>query len=85
MARTKVTPKKEREGRTVIRTKAERAQLAKEARKEVEKAKGARREKEQARWAREETVEKKGPPLSCAPPLPSQKALTHEGGGADVG
>ena len=24
-------------------------------------------------------------PLSCAPPLPSQKALTHEGGGAGNG
>ena len=24
-------------------------------------------------------------PLSCAPPLPSQKALTCEGGGADDG
>ena len=24
-------------------------------------------------------------PLSCAPPLPSQKLLTHKGGGTDAG
>ena len=24
-------------------------------------------------------------PLSCAPPLPSQKLLTHEGGGTGIG
>ena len=66
MVRMKVTPKKEKEGRTVLCTKAERAQIAKKA--------------------REEKVEKKkGPPLSCAPPLPSQKALTCKGGGDDDG
>ena len=54
MARMKVTPKKEREGRTVIRTKEERARLAKAVRKEVEGAKRVRREKEWARWVREE-------------------------------
>ena len=41
MVRTKVTPKKEREGRTVLLTKAERARIAKKAREEkVEKKKG---------------------------------------------
>ena len=41
MARTKVTPKKEREGRTVLHTKAERARIAKKVREEnVEKKKG---------------------------------------------
>ena len=40
MARTKVTPKKEREGRMVLCTKAERARIAKKAREErVEKKK----------------------------------------------
>ena len=73
MARTKVTPKKEREGRTVIRTKAERARLAKEAKKEVEKAKGARREKERARQAREENAAKKGPPSPVHHPSPVKR------------
>ena len=41
MTRTKVTPKKEREGRTVLCTKAERARIAKKVREEkVEKKKG---------------------------------------------
>ena len=41
MARTKITPKKEREGRTVLCTKAERAKIAKKAREEkIEKEKG---------------------------------------------
>ena len=65
-----MTPKKEREGRTVIRTKEERACLAKEAKREVEKAKGTRREK--ARWAGEKKVEKKGPPLLCTTPPQSK-------------
>ena len=34
MARTKVTPKKEREGRTVLHTKAERASITEKAREE---------------------------------------------------
>ena len=34
MVRTKVTPKKEREGRTVLCTKAERARITKKAREE---------------------------------------------------
>ena len=29
--------------------------------------------------------ERKEAPLSSTPPLPSQKALTHEGGGEDSG
>ena len=40
MARTKVTPKKEREGRTVLCTKAERARIAKKAREEKVEKKG---------------------------------------------
>ena len=41
MMRTKVTPKKEREGRTVLCTQAERARIAKKVREEkVEKKKG---------------------------------------------
>ena len=41
MVRTKVTPKKEREGRTVLCTKAERARIAKKVREEkIEKKKG---------------------------------------------
>ena len=32
-----------------------------------------------------EKSEEKQAPLSCTPPLPSQKALTHEGGGTDGG
>ena len=61
MARTMLTPKKEREGRSVLRTRVER-------------------ERE-----REDCQEGQEAPLSCVPPLPSQKALTHEGGGEDGG
>ena len=74
MARTKVTPKKEREGRTVIRSKGERVCLAKEAKKELEKAKRRRREREQARQAREEKTEKKGPPSPVHHPSPVKKS-----------
>ena len=34
---------------------------------------------------RGEDGKEEGTSLSCAPPLPSQKALTHEGGGDDDG
>ena len=71
MARTRVTPKKEREGRTMIRSKEERACLSKEAKKELEKAK-RRREREQDRWVGEEKTEKKGPPLLCTTPPQSR-------------
>ena len=55
----------------MIRSKEERARLAREAKKELEKAK-RRREREQARWAREEKTEKKGPPLLCTTPPQSR-------------
>ena len=54
MARTKVTPKKERERKTVLRTKAERAQIAEKTWSEKRKAKRAREE--------EKRKELKGPP-----------------------
>ena len=85
MARTKVTPKKEREGRTVIRSKEERALLAKKAKIELEKARQRRREKERVSQVWKEKVERKGPPSPVHPPLPSQEALTHKGGGEDDG
>ena len=58
MARTKVTPKKEREGK-----------------KSAQNTRGVQNDFKEGKKA----------PLSCTPPLPSQKALTHEGGGADIG
>ena len=73
MARTKVIPRKEREGRTVIRSKEERVLLAKKAKKELEKARQRRREKERASWVREEKVEQKGPPSPVHHPSPAKR------------
>ena len=64
MARTKVTLKKEREQKTVLRTKAERAQIAEEAWGEKRKAKRTREE--------EKRKEQKGPPLLCTTPPQSK-------------
>ena len=59
MARTKKTPRKEREGRTVLRTWGEHARLVREARQEGRRSEEARRQRQLARWVRKEKVEEK--------------------------
>ena len=74
MARTKHTPRKEREGRTVLRTRGERARLAREARKEGEDSEETRkRQRWLARWAKEEKVEKQ-PPSPVHHPSPAKSS-----------
>ena len=73
MVRTKTTPKKEREGRTVLRTKKERARLASQARQEEETSGERRRGRQLARRVRKEEVTMKWPPLQCTTP-PQPKA-----------
>ena len=67
MVRTKTTPKKEREGRIVLRSSEEWAWLAREARQEGERSERARRSRRLARWARKE---KRPPLLFTTPPQP---------------
>ena len=60
MARTKHTPRKEREGRTVLRMRGERARLAREARREGEDSEETmRRQRWLARQAKKEKVVEK--------------------------
>ena len=70
MARTKTTPKKEREGRTVLRTKKEWARLASQARQEEETSGERRRRRQLARQARKEEVTMKQPPSPVHHPSP---------------
>ena len=54
------------------------------------RTRGGDRQREEKREAagkvgKEGGGEGEATPLSCAPPLPSQKLLTHEGGGAGDG
>ena len=59
MARTKKTPRKEREGRTVLHTWGEQACLVREARQEGRRSEEVRRQRQLARQARKEKVEEK--------------------------
>ena len=65
----------------MLRTSEEWARLASVARQGEDR----RSRRWLARWASKEKMTAKQPPLSCAPPLPSQKLLACEGGGADAG
>ena len=79
MARTKHTPTKEREGKTVLRTREERARLAREARGEGSEE-SRRRMRRLARRVRKENVEKQPPSLVHHPspaksPLPTREVM----------
>ena len=67
MARTKTTPKKEREGRIVLRSSEEWAQLAREVRQEGERVRRSRR---LARQVRKE----KRPPSPVHYPSPAKRS-----------
>ena len=82
MARTKTMPKKEREGRIILRSSEERARLAREVRQEGERSERVR-SRRLARWARKEKTEMR-PPLLCTTP-PQPKGPHPRGGGADAG
>ena len=69
----------------MLRTKKEQARLASQARQEEEKSEERRRERQLAGQAREGGSHQEMAPLSSAPPLPSQKLLTCEGGGTGAG
>ena len=72
MVRTKTTPKKEREGRIILRLSEEQAHLAREARQEGERSERARRSRRLARWVRKEEIEKK-PPSPVHYPSPAKR------------
>ena len=71
MARTKTTPRKEREGKTVLRTREERAHLA---RQEEETGRERRRGRWLARWVRKEEVKEKQPPSPVHHPSPAKSS-----------
>ena len=73
MVRMKTTPKKEREGRIVLRPSEERACLAREARQEGERSERARRSRQLARWARKEEKKEKKPPSPVHYPSPAKR------------
>ena len=70
MARTKHTPTKEREGKTILRTREERARLAREARGEGSEE-SRRRRRRLARWVGVENMEKQ-PPSPVHHPSPAK-------------
>ena len=74
MARTKTMPKKEREGRIVLRLSKEWARLAREARQEGERSERARRRRWLARWARKEKEEEKRHPSPVHYPSPAKRS-----------
>ena len=76
MVRTKTTPKKEREGRTVLQTQREWARLAREARQEGERSEEARRRRQLARWARKEKMEEKRSPSPVHHSSPAKSSST---------
>ena len=73
MARTKTTPKKEREGRIVLRSTEERARLAREARQGGERSEQVRRSRRLARQARKEEKKEKKPPSPVHYPSPAKR------------
>ena len=74
MVRTKTTPKKEREGRTVLQTRKEQARLVREARQEERRSEERRRQRRLARWVRKEEGEKKQPPSPVHHPSPAKSS-----------
>ena len=74
MARTKTTPKKEREGRTVLRTRKEWARLVREAREEGRRSEERRRWRQLARWVRNEKAKQKQPPSPVHHPSPAKSS-----------
>ena len=74
MARTKTTPKKEREGRTVLRTRKEWAHLVREAREEGRRSEERRRQRQLARWARNEKAKWRQPPSPVHHPSPAKSS-----------
>ena len=70
----KKTPRKEREGRTVLHTWRERARLVREARQEGRRSEEVRRQRQLARWARKEKVEEKCPPSPVHHPSPAKSS-----------
>ena len=69
-----MTPKKEREGKTVLRMKKERARLASQARQEEDTGGGRRRRRQLARQARKEDVMEKQPPSPVHHPSPAKSS-----------
>ena len=69
-----MTPKKEREGKTVLRMKKEQARLASQARQEEETGGERRRRRRLARQARKEEVIEKQPPSPVHHPSPAKSS-----------
>ena len=73
MVRMKMTPKKEREGRIVLRPSKEQARLAREVRQEGERSERVRRSRQLARQVRKEEKKEKKPPSPVHYPSPAKR------------